>query len=78
MPLTRADRLAIRQLRPAFKSSRLVDLFLKITMLAVTRPHALMSIERSVGALLAGEEVAPRPRLAWATLDGTEQRRRAS
>ena len=57
MPISPVDRLALRQLRPAFHSSRMVTLFLKISMLAVTRPRAIEAIERDVAARLEGRVI---------------------
>lgn len=50
-PSTDPVRIAVEQLRPLLSSTRLVRLFLSIGMLAVTRPHAVRTIEIAVEAL---------------------------
>lgn len=51
------DRQAALALRPALRSRRLTTLFMKIAMLAVTRPHAIVDLEHAMSALIAGERL---------------------
>ena len=50
-PVTFARRDALRALRPALSSGRLVQLFLKIGTLAVTRPASITVLEVAVDRL---------------------------